>query len=90
MDGGGFTTVGAYQVMSLPSMLFCLSPFSEHEPRLAGRDQLKDDVETLTVFVQPGRADLCPKAPLAFFTGLACALDGVDNVGRWLLCHKNG
>jgi hypothetical protein len=74
---------------SLLSILFCLSPLPEHESRLAGGDEFKDDVETLAVFVHPGRADLCPEAPLAFFTRLAHALHGVDNVGRLLLCHKN-
>jgi hypothetical protein len=73
---------------ALPSIFFCLFPFPEHESRLASRDEFEDDVEAFAVFVHPGRADLCPKAPLAFFTGLAHALDGVDNVGRLLLCHK--
>jgi len=38
--------------------------------------------------VHPGSADLCPEAPFAFFTRLAHALHGVDNVGRLLFCHK--
>jgi len=77
-------------VTSLPSIFFCLFPLPEHESRLAGRGKLKDDVEVLAVFVHPGRADLCPEAPFAFFTRLAGALHGVDNVGRLMLCHKNG